>query len=282
MDELHVDEPLAAFWDGQDPFAWLAAATGERFRDLPTRRTFRFEVDGEGFFAKLHLGVGWGEIVRNLLQLRLPVVDARRERDAIAALQAARVPTPTTVAWGVRGRDPARRRSFIVTREVPTQFSLDDLARRWGELGRCEPALKHRLIRQVAELTRRMHDAGINHRDLYLVHWLLPGTPGADDALCLIDLHRAQLRARVPRRWRVKDLGSLLFSARVAPLTRADRLRFVRAYRGEPLRALLPAEAGFWAAVGRRADRLWAEGLRKGVVRAPRVLPGAPARGRAS
>lgn len=266
MDALHVGPPLDALWRDVDPFEWLASAPGETFRDLPDRRTFRFEVDGQGYFAKLHLGVGWGEILKNLLTLRLPVLDARLERDAIATLTAAGVPTPETVAWGVRGRDPARRRSFIVTREIPSQRTLDDLARCWGRAGQADPATRRQLIQQVAELTRRMHDAGVNHRDLYLVHLLLVGEPGAPDALRLIDLHRARCRSSVPRRWRIKDLAGLAFSARVAPLTRTDRLRFVRAYRGGRPTRTLRAEPALWRAVERRADALWAEGLRKGIV----------------
>ena len=264
--EVHAEAPFASLWRDVDPFDWLEAIPGEVYRDLPDRRTFRFELAGTGYFAKLHRGVGWGEILKNLLSLRLPVVDARREQRAIAALTAAGVPTLQAVAWGVRGLDPARRRSFIITREVSTQCSVDHLAREWGARGRAAPLVKRTLIRQVAQLAQRMHAAGVNHRDFYIVHLLMPGTPGDDDALVVIDLHRAQLRGRVPRRWLVKDLGSLLFSAMVAPLTRGDRLRFIAAYRGRPVRVVLASEAGLWRAVERRAQRLWAEGLRKGVV----------------
>jgi heptose I phosphotransferase len=271
---VHAEAPLDRLWQGRDPFRWLEDCPGEVYRDLPDRRTFRFEVAGEGFFAKLHRGIGWREIAINLLSLRLPVLDARRERDALAVLRGAGVPTMETLAWGVRGRSPASRHSFIVTREIPARRTLDDLARDWGERGRCDVAVKRRLIVEVADLTRRMHDAGVNHRDLYLVHLLLTGDPGTSGSMHLIDLHRAQIRARVPRRWRVKDLGSLLFSARVAPLTRTDRLRFVAAYRRAPLRRVLATEAGLWRAVERRGERLWAEGLRKGIVRSPRTRPG--------
>mgnify|MGYP006428994807 CR=1 FL=1 len=268
---VHAAPPFDRLWRDCDPFRWLEDCAGEVHRELPDRRTFRFEVDGEGFFAKLHRGIGWREIILCLLSLRLPVVDARRERDALAVLRAAGVPTMETLAWGVRGLDPARRRSFIVTREIPARRTVDDLARAWGERGGCEIAAKRWLIVQVAELTRRMHEAGVNHRDLYLVHLLLTGDPVSPGSLRLIDLHRAQLRRRVPRRWRVKDLAGLLFSARVAPLTRTDRLRFVAAYRRAPLRRVFATEAGLWRAVERRGRRLWAEGLRKGIVRPPRI-----------
>jgi heptose I phosphotransferase len=265
VEAVHVGAPLDAHWAGVDPFDWLETAEGEVFRDLPDRRTFRFRIGDAGFFAKLHRGVGWREIGKNLVSGRLPVLDARTERDAIAALTAAGVPTMETVAWGVRGANPARRRSFIVTREIPTQRTLDDVARGWARDGD-DVAARRATVRRVGDLVRRMHAAGVNHRDLYLVHFLVPGAPDAPDGLRLIDLHRAQRRRVVPRRWRVKDLGSLDFSARVGPLSRTDRLRFVAAYRGRPAGEALRAEPGLWRAVRRRGDALWAEGVARGIV----------------
>ncbi|MGH7201974.1 MAG: lipopolysaccharide kinase InaA family protein, partial [Planctomycetaceae bacterium] len=53
-------------------------------------------------------------------------------------------------------------------------------------------------------------------------------------ALHVIDLGRARRRRRLSRRWIVKDLAQLNYSA--AGVTRADRLRFVRAYLGRPIR----------------------------------------------
>ena len=266
MTKLFASPPFAEIFAREDPFLWLARQDGELFRDAPARRTLRFELAGKAYFVKLHGGVGWREILKNLLSLRLPVLDARQEKDAVAALIAAEVPTLDVVAWGVSGRDPARRRSFLITREIASDATLDDLARRaQGQaVGVVE---KRRLVGEVAELVRRMHAAGINHRDLYLVHFLLGAAVGRGPAvevgdrcsrrLHLIDLHRAGIRPRVPRRWLIKDLGSLHFSAMAAPLTARDRLRFLRAYRARPLRAVLAEEGGFWRAVERRGQRLW-------------------------
>jgi heptose I phosphotransferase len=75
--------------------------------------------------------------------------------------------------------------------------------------------------------------------------------------LYVIDLHRAQLRRRTPRRWIVKDLAGLYFSAMDTGLTRNDRLRFIRAYRQMPLRQILPNAGGFWQRVERTAKGLY-------------------------
>jgi heptose I phosphotransferase len=106
----------------------------------------------------------------------------------------------------------------------------------------------------------------VNHRDFYICHFLLhvdsPPAPAAL-RLSLIDLHRAQVRARTPRRWRDKDLAALYFSALAIGLTRRDKLRFVRGYFGRPLRETLLREAALFARLEAEAVRLQARYLRK-------------------
>ncbi len=72
----------------------------------------------------------------------------------------------------------------------------------------------------------------------------------------MIDLHRAQIRRRTPRRWLVKDLAGLYFSAMDIGLTRTDRLRFIRAYEQKPLRDVFPEGGRFWRHVALTAIAL--------------------------
>jgi heptose I phosphotransferase len=73
----------------------------------------------------------------------------------------------------------------------------------------------------------------------------------------LIDLHRAQLRAKTPRRWMVKDLAGLWFSAMDTGLTQRDRFRFMKIYRGKSLRPAWKKDMRFWKTVERTACRLY-------------------------
>ncbi|MEH6668891.1 lipopolysaccharide core heptose(I) kinase RfaP [Halopseudomonas sp.] len=242
---LHLSEPFASLWAGQDPFRQVEQLEGEVFRELEARRTLRTEVAGQGYFVKIHRGVGWGEIVKNWVTLKRPVLGADQEWNAIHALTAAGVPTMTAVAYGEQGANPASRHSFIITEELAPTISLEDYSQDWLEHPPA-PAFKRALIREVARMTRRMHQAGVNHRDCYICHFLLhtDQPPTADSfKLSLIDLHRAQIRTHVPMRWRDKDLAGLYFSALHIGLTRGDKLRFLREYFDRPLRQTLAEEA---------------------------------------
>ena len=121
-------------------------------------------------------------------------------------------------------------------------------------------------LQRVADVARRMHESGMNHRDFYICHFLLHLDPAPTPAalrLSLIDLHRAQIRARTPRRWRDKDLASLYFSALDIGLTQRDKLRFLRGYFGRPLREILRDEAALLARLDARAAQLQTRYLRK-------------------
>lgn len=262
---LTLQEPFASLWAGQDAFAAVEALQGEVFRELEARRTLRTEVDGKGYFVKIHRGVGWGEMLKNWSTLKRPVLGAGQEWQAIHALTVAGIDTMTAVAFGERGSNPAAQHSFIITEELAPTISLEDYSRDWKTAAPPAP-LKWALIERVASMTAAMHQAGVNHRDCYICHFLLhtdkPVTE-TDFKLSIIDLHRAQIRAQVPRRWRDKDLAGLYFSALDIGLTRRDKLRFLRSYFATPLRDTLRDEAPLLARLERKAQKLQERFARK-------------------
>lgn len=266
MNKPFLAEPFASLWAGQDIFAAAEALQGEVFRELEGRRTLRTELDGRGFFVKIHRGIGWGEIIKNLLNAKLPVLGARNEYQAIERLHQAKVATMTTVAYAERGSNPAKQHSFIITEELAPTISLEDYCMDWPQ----QPpsfAIKKALVERVADMTGAMHRAGVNHRDCYICHFLLHTDKPmqADDfRLSLIDLHRAQTRTQTPKRWRNKDLAALYFSALDIGLTRRDKLRFLRAYFQQPLRQILRDEAKLLSWLEQKADKLYARKQRYG------------------
>jgi heptose I phosphotransferase len=262
---LVIDEPFRTLWASGDPFVAVEALRGEVFRELEARRTLRTEIDGRGYFVKIHRGVGWAEILKNLVTLRLPILGAGNEWRAIKRLTELGVATMRAVAFGQRGTNPATQHSFIVTEELAPTVSLEDYCRNW----KAQPppvALKHALIARVGQMAGAMHRGGVNHRDFYICHFLLAldRVPSAQELkLSIIDLHRAQLREQTPRRWRDKDLASLYFSALDIGLTQRDCLRFLRAYFARPLRETMAQEAALVAHLPREAGRLQMRFVRK-------------------
>ncbi|HSI22692.1 MAG TPA: lipopolysaccharide core heptose(I) kinase RfaP [Methylophilaceae bacterium] len=241
-----------------DMFERVMQLQGEIYRDMPGRRTLRFELGGKSYFAKVHEGVGWREIFKNLLTLRRPILSAATEWQAIRKLDELGIATTPAVAYGCRGLSPAKLRSFIITEDLGDIVSLEDYCRDWQANPPPLP-LKRKLLRRVAEIARDIHDHGLNHRDFYICHLCLDNRrlAAGDIHLYLIDLHRMQVRTAIPSSARMKDMAALYFSALDIGLTRRDCLRFLRLYRGIKLREMFRNESAFWTKVDRRTRKLY-------------------------
>lgn len=259
-----------------DPFQWVRSLDGKIYRLFANRRTLRFEQDDRSYFLKWHGGIGWAEVFKNWLLLRWPVTGARPEYEAIRHCEQLGVPTMHIAGFGEKGRNPAAMESFLITDEIAPAISLEDYCRHWPTQA---PARHERraLIIALAQLTRRLHEGGINHRDFYLCHWLLHIDPASgkpvdplSPQLALIDLHRAQKRDAVPRRWLVKDLGSLYFSAMDCGLSQRDLLLFLQHYRAGSASAEVRRNGAFWQQVQQRADALYDKMWKKP---APQIMP---------
>lgn len=246
----------------QFSFDQMMALQGERFRQLEGRITQRIHLDEKTYFIKQHFGIGWKEIFKNLLQLRWPVISAKNEWEAIQTLQSLGIATPTIVAFGQRGINPAKLQSFILMEELKPVISLEDLCKTWGKN---PPSfiLKRVLIEKIAQISRTLHQNGINHRDFYICHFLLDISHGIENInpaqlkLYLIDLHRAQHRQVTPERWIIKDLAGLYFSSKDIGLTQRDLFRFMKKYNGKSLKQIMISEKTFWKKVQERGEQLY-------------------------
>ena len=260
-----LNEPLATLWRGKDAFEEVKHLEGEVFRELETRRTLRFEMAGGSYFLKWHRGTSLKEIVKNLISLRMPVLGADREWNAIHRLRDVGVDTMQGVGFGEKGLNPLTRTSFIITEDLTPTISLEDYCVDWVA-NPPTPAVKRMLIKRVATMVRKMHLSGINHRDCYICHFLLHlPFNGREDELkiSVIDLHRAQIRNQVPRRWRDKDLIGLYFSSLNIGLTSRDILRFMQVYFDKPIRDVLREEQMLLAKAADKANKIQERTIRK-------------------
>jgi len=176
---------------------------------------------------------------------------ARMEHETADRLAAAGIDTPHTVACGQQWGAIFEHRSFLMTEEVKDSRSLE------SQLPPCfegPPTAEKRparrdFIRRLASFIRRFHETGYRHRDLYLSHIFCSG----DGEFCLIDLARAS-RPVLRRRFQVKDIAQLHYSAPVESFTRADRLRFYLAHAGR--QRLLPEDKAFIRKVIRKVRQM--------------------------
>ncbi len=229
---MFTDPELKDFFAENDPFETVFAIKGEVFRNVKNRKTMRFAFNGRSYFVKIHRGVGWKEIIKCLSMGKKPVLGAENEFEAIRLLEKLGVSTMKCRAFAKRGKNPAKQESFIITDELQNKIPLEDFCRDW----KTNPPLqriKHEIIDRLAETCAKMHFAGLNHRDCYICHFLLDETLFADTgkvSLCVLDLHRAEIRKVIPRRMRIKDLAGIFFSSMDAGLTKRDALRFIAVY----------------------------------------------------
>jgi heptose I phosphotransferase len=197
---------------------------------------------------------------------------AGRESHFIKRLSEIGIPTVKRVSDGQEMSGPWERRSFIVT-EGLSGVSLE----RHLQQGSADPSSlpsihdRREIIRQLALIARLMHNNRLYHRDLYLSHIFLTRNADGGIVLRVIDLARMIEKPLRTRRWRIKDLAALDFSATAPLVTRADRLRFMKIYCGkETSREELKREVAVIAARTRKIARHDAR-------RRARLSTGAPA-----
>ena len=157
---------------------------------------------------------------------------AERGWAGAAALAARGFATPEVVAATEFRRFGLRGRSFLVTRAVAGVPTADE---RWKMIlaipdPRRRRIARRALARTLGDLFRRLHEAGIYHRDLKDVNVLVAGP--ADAPRCvLLDLDQVRVPGTVSLRRRRKNVVQLERTlGRLASAT--DRVRFLHAYLG--------------------------------------------------
>jgi len=193
--------------------------------------------DEPGLYLKKHRVRSWLGRLRAWIGLGPGETPARREVRNVRLLEADGIDVMSVAAYGEKLRPDGRLEAFLLTEELR---GFEDLARflrrRFPPLprqitrGRDKDLL--RLIEQVAKVARRFHRAGYNHRDFYCCHFFVREPSPGQFEVRLIDLQRVQRRWWRRRRWLVKDLAQLAWSAPRERIGLTHRMAFLRHYLG--------------------------------------------------
>lgn len=146
-------------------------------------------------------------------------------------LTSAGVPTPKTIAYGEQWGGLFERRSFVITEKIPDAEALErKLPEYFGE----QPTnanLKRRrqFIAQLAGFLKKFHETNYRHRDLYFSHIFHED----NGRFFLIDLARAFKPMVLCRRYQIKDIAQVYYSAPNRYFSNRDRLRFYLGYAGK-------------------------------------------------
>ena len=120
MKQLFFDEDIKYLFNGSKSFDLAQKVEGEIYREHANRITKKIIVNHKGYFIKLHGPIGWREIFKNLIQIKIPVIGATRELKALQHLANHGIDTLSIIGYFKRGIIPAYSQSFLITKELKT------------------------------------------------------------------------------------------------------------------------------------------------------------------
>jgi hypothetical protein len=147
------------------------------------------------------------------------------------------LPVPQVVAAGEYLHPIGKLQSFLAIEELKGMLALHQAIPQ--ACRQLQPVAfrqwKAGLARELARLTRFLHERHFFHKDLYLCHFYVPDSdthaiPTWPGRVHMIDFHRLGRHRLTQAWWRVKDLAQLLYSSDLPGIDARDRLRFWRNY----------------------------------------------------
>ena len=193
------------------------------------------------------------------------------ELEAVSKLTAAGINTPKVISYGEQWGTLFETRSFIITEKIPEAESLErklpdcfdkpatieNLKLRKESLG-----LRRNFIVQSAAFINKFHETNYRHRDLYLSHIFYSD----NGEFYLIDLARVFRPLVLCRRFQIKDIAQVYYSAPGKHFSKTDRMRFYTAYIGQ--KRLTKKDKEFIRKVINKAERMARHDIKHG-----RVVP---------
>ncbi|MDD5556508.1 MAG: lipopolysaccharide kinase InaA family protein [bacterium] len=221
-----------------DPLALLKGRRGEIIKRSPARVIFSSTLDDGDGGLPVVIKVYRHPRLGDWIKANLCGSKGSREWDVTVAAAGRGLPTVVPVAFGERRRLGLLQESYLITVRLYDCLTLEEVLFSPDRSRRAGGRRRRRVIVLLAGILRRMHDRGIHHLDLHPGNFLVGRDAAGGDEIHLLDLHRANVRASLPPRARIRSLSQFNMFARIS-LSRSERLLFFDAYFG--------------------ADRLWQE-----------------------
>ena len=189
-----------------------------------TRLKFDIDAPSATLFLKRYLSPPIIVQLKNWFSSRRQISFGLRDHNVAGMLAAAGINTPKTIAYGEQWGLFFEKKSFIITEKIPNALSLE---RRLPYCFNLPPTvenlkLRRDFIAQLANFVKKFHQTKYRHRDLYFSHIFY----GVHGEFYLIDLSRAFKPFLFARRFGIKDIAQLHYSAPCRYFLRTDRLRF--------------------------------------------------------
>lgn len=227
---LNIPLEVYAACDPEKIFSDLMHYEGTCYRAQKGRTTSLIHIGEHDYFIKQHDGIALGEVLKNLLRLRMPIWGAKNEWRALQKCEAIGLQAPQWIGHGAQNLQ-----SFVIMSALENTRSLEDVCEDWAT-NRPDFVFKRKIIQQVALMSARFHDAGMAHRDFYLCHFLLDKNDLETVKLYLIDLHRVKIAKKIADKDRIKDLAALFYSSLNYGFSAKDYFYFIKQYTGLSIR----------------------------------------------
>jgi hypothetical protein len=230
------DRELLAGLGFSGPDNFYHPLTGEIVSEVRDRVVYQLATGSAhpGWFLKIFRHPGGNAPLMQLLQGELPKSQAEWEAERLFWLEQHGFQAPRVAAWGARMKGPWQSVSFILTRTLAGEISLDEWLQKYRQTLITSETIscKRRLLEASAHLLADLHQQGFHHPTPYLRHFFVPdkATFSEPPPITIIDVHTATIQKKVSRRAVIQGLAEWYVSSLRSPLSQTDRLRFIRAY----------------------------------------------------
>lgn len=243
----------------------------ETFRNVENRKTFKVTINQKDYFVKHHDFQPYPKIIKevfkNFLNFKKPILNAINEVKAITILEKIEVDTMKLSGYGLNKKNIFKTNSFIITESLEPAVSLENLDLLLSNYSKKDRFIvKRKIIKEIAEITKKLHDNYLIHQDYYLCHFLFK-----ENKLFLIDLHRMQkVNKYLFNSKKLKELADLYYSTMtVKSISKFDLFYFLKCYYdNNSLKSIFDNELRqiYRKKIEFRARRLYQKAVRKSIV----------------